>query len=399
MLHTSPLDLPGTKDAGGMNVVVTEQARALAAAGYEIDIYTRASDTHIPASVPLAPRLTVHSLIAGPIKLLPKGEHEALTEEFGAQLLKALHVRPAQIIHAEHWFSGIAALPIAKKLGVPLVQSYHSIAAPQGAPLSAGEGAESPGRIKGEKLLARECTAIAAVSRYERDITVERLGADPNKVHVVQLGVDTELFHPAAYAKAGERQKWIAGGGRPEVLVAGRLHPLKGFDLAVRAVAAIPQERRPALRIVGAPPPDGDAYACSIYRAIAESGIISVTSCDGALPRSEFAERLRRAALVLVPSHSETFGLVALEAAASGVPVIARKVGGLVEAVADGISGVLIEGGDPAKWATEIKRMLSSKKLHDRFAVNAREHALGRTWAASATSAASMYRHVLNTQM
>ncbi|MHA3685321.1 glycosyltransferase [Leucobacter sp. HY1908] len=384
MLHTSPLDIPGTKDAGGMNVVVRAQAEALARAGHDVRIYTRRSDEESPARVEVEPGLVVIHLDAGPARLLAKGEHEGVMDDFGHQLDKALEGDSVDLLHAEHWFSGIAALSVARGRGIPLVQSYHSIAAEADSPLTDGERPESPGRLAGEKLLAREADLVIAVSEAERQTVIERLGGDPDRVRVVALGVDTELFYPCATRECAEQRDWIGRGGRPEVIMVGRLHPLKGFDLIIEAMALLPEASRPVLRVVGAPPPDGDDYARGLHEAAARHGMLGTTAFDGALRRSELSERIRSAAVMVVPSHSETFGLVALEAAASGVPVIARSTGGLREAVIDGETGVLVTGDDPQMWATEIAQLLGDAYRLARMGQAARAHALESSWAASA---------------
>ncbi|GAB2557669.1 glycosyltransferase [Leucobacter ruminantium] len=395
MLHTSPLDVPGTKDAGGMNVVVRAQAEALAREGQRVRIYTRRSEPDVPDRVELIPGLTVIHLTAGPDRLLAKGDHEQVMEEFGRALAAEIERDPVDLLHAEHWFSGIAALPVARAAGIPLVQSYHSIAADPASPLTEGERPESPGRLAGERRLAHEVDLIIAVSEAERRTAIERLDGDPARIVVVPLGVDTELFHPCATRDCDEQRDWIARGGRPEVVVVGRLHPLKGFDLAIEAIAEIPAEHRPVLRIVGASPPDDDGYVRGLHEAVAEHGMVCTTAFDGALRRSELAERIRSAALVLVPSHSETFGLVALEAAASGVPVVARAAGGLREAVIDGSTGVLVSGDDPREWASAVERVLGDPDLADAMREAARRHALTRSWAASAARLLEVYRDVL----
>ncbi|QIK63436.1 glycosyltransferase family 1 protein [Leucobacter viscericola] len=395
MVHTSPLDVPGTKDAGGMNVVVSAQADALARAGHRVHIYTRRSDESSPERVELPSGVTVVHLDAGPARLLAKGEHEGVIAEFERALAAELASEPTQILHAEHWFSGIAALEPARAAGIPLVQSYHSIAAAPETPLTEGERPESPGRLAGERLLAHEVDLVIAVSEAERHTVLDRFGADPARVRVVPLGVDTELFHPVLGGESDEQRDWLEHGGRPEVLVVGRLHPLKGFDLAIEAVAAIPEDSRPVLRIVGAPPPDGDDHARELHEAVARHGMIATTAFDGALRRGELAERIRRATILLIPSHTETFGLVALEASASGIPVIARDTGGLREAVLNGETGVLVSGDDPADWAGAIEKLLADPELLASMGAKAREHALSTSWESSAEHLLEAYRALL----
>lgn len=397
MLHTSPLDVPGTKDAGGMNVVVRAQADALAVAGHEVTIFTRRSDPATPHRTVLASGLAVVQIDAGPARLLAKGEHEAVMAQFGERLDEAVQQAPVDLLHAEHWFSGIAALPVARSAGIPLVQSYHSIAAPPESPLTDGERPESPGRLAGERRLAREADLVIAVSEAERRTVLDRLAGDPARVRVVPLGVDTELFHPCTEPHGAVEHDDADRGAdeRPEAILVGRLHPLKGFDLAIEAVAALPPERRPSLRIVGAAPPDGDDYVRALHEAVARHGMAGTTLFEGALPREELAERLRRATVMLVPSHSETFGLVALEASASGVPVIARDTGGLREAVLDGETGLLVQGDDPQAWAAALSALLDDPQRIAELARRARPYALDHNWAASAERLLDTYRALL----
>ena len=394
VLHTSPLDEPGTKDAGGMNVVVRAQAEELAREGHRVQLITRRSSPEQPAEARLAPNLTAHHLDAGPARLLAKGEHEALIGAFGQALAAHLAEHPAGIVHAEHWYSGLAALPVARALGIPIVQSYHSIAAAEEAPLTEGERPEAPGRLAGERRLAREVDLVVAVSEAERATVVERLGGSPARVRVVAPGVDTEVFRPLAEGEAG------GGDARPALVTVGRLHPLKGFDLAIAAVAELleradpPPERCPVLRIVGDPPPDGDDYVRALHAAVDRAGLDGTVFFDGSQRRDELAETLRRAAIVLIPSHSETFGLVTLEAAASGVPVIARAVGGLREAVRHEATGLLIESDDPAVWADEIEQVLADRELAGRMGRAGRESALTHDWRASAAALLEAYASI-----
>lgn len=378
-----------------MNVVVLAQAAQLARLGHSVRLITRRSDPAQAASVEIEDGLVVYHLDAGPPRLLAKGEHEALIEPFAEELRRHLRDHPVDLLHAEHWYSGIAALPAAREFGIPLVQSYHSIAAAEHTPLSDGERPEAPGRLEGERILARESDLIITVSEAEKRTVLERLGGDPGRVRVVWPGVDTRMFRPCGGNECDERAAWIAHGGRPEVLVAGRLDPLKRFDLAIAAVSAIDPARRPMLRIVGAPPPDGEDYAHSLHEAIADARMLATTSFDGALRRSVLAERIRMASIVLIPSHSETYGLVALEAAASGVPVIAASTGGLRESVIDGETGVLLESDDPEAWAAAIERLLGDPELAARMGAAARKHATQHSWAASTNRLLAVYRELL----
>ena len=395
VLHTSPLDEPGTKDAGGMNVVVLAQAEALAARGHQVELITRRSDPDSAPTVQLGENLRLHNLVAGPARLIAKGEHEHVIQEFQDALAELLRDLPVDVLHAEHWFSGVAALPVARDLSIPLVQSFHSIAADSSTPLAEGERAESPGRLAGEAMLARSVDAIVVVSKAERDTVLSRLGGKPAITHIVPPGVDADLFFPAWDARAEP----AAREPRPtRALSAGRLHPLKGFDLALDAIAEIDDDVRPDYVLVGAAPPDEDgrAYEAQLHEAVERHGLADHVQYIGSLSRHALAAELRLVDIVLIPSHSETYGLVALEAAASGVPVVAAAAGGLREAVVDGVTGTLLETREPAEWAAAIAGILRQPDVAGRMSAAAREHALAHSWDLSAEGLLAVFRELVS---
>ncbi|WP_424463647.1 glycosyltransferase [Pseudoclavibacter helvolus] len=394
VLHTSPLDEPGTKDAGGMNVVVLAQAQALAARGHQVELVTRRSDPDSPPTASLGENLRLHNLDAGPARLIAKGEHEYVIDEFRDALARLLSELSVDVLHAQHWFSGVAALPVARELGIPLVQSFHSIAADSSTPLADGERAESPGRLAGEAMLAKSVDAIVVVSKAERETVLSRLGGNPEITHIVPPGVDADLFFPAWDARAEP----AAREPRPKrALSAGRLHPLKGFDLALDAIADIHDDVRPDYVLVGAAPPDQDGrdYEAKLHAAVDLHGLGGHVQYIGSLSRHALAAQLRAVDVVLIPSHSETYGLVALEAAASGVPVVAAAAGGLREAVVDGVTGTLLESREPADWAAAIASILRDPALAERMSAAAREHALAHSWDLSAEGLLAVFRELL----
>lgn len=381
-LHTSPGSEPGSGDAGGMNVVVRHQAEAMAAAGHTVEVLTRRSSPDQPHSMPLAPGVTLRFLTAGPSRPVAKGEHEGFVDEFRMRLAEFGRF---DVIHSHHWFSGMAALPLARRTGTPHVQSFHSIAAADSTPLAAGERAESPGRMAGEAWLARESDAVVAVSAAEADTVVLRLGGPIDRVRIVYPGVDGAFFCPHPDATAGTGY----------VVVAARLQPLKGLDLAIEAVAAVPTELRPDLVIAGDASSDFDDYIDELTALAARHGIEHGLRFVGPQSRADLAALLRGARIVLVPSHSETYGLVALEAAASGVPAIVAASGGLREAVVDGVTGLVLDSRDPALWASAIADVLADPALAHRLADAARERAEGLDWPRSAESVIAVYRDLV----
>ncbi|MET3768492.1 D-inositol-3-phosphate glycosyltransferase [Marisediminicola sp. UYEF4] len=381
-LHTSPGSEPGSGDAGGMNVVIRHQAEAMAAAGHTVEILTRRSSPDQPDSMPLAPGVTLRFLTAGPPRPVAKGEHEGFVGEFSMRLAE---FGTFDVIHSHHWFSGMAALPLARRTGTPHVQSFHSIAADDSTPLSAGERAESPGRLAGEAWLARESDAVVAVSAAEADTVVLRLGGPIDRVRVVYPGVDGELFHPQPDRPAGTGY----------VVVAARLQPLKGLDLAIEAVAAVAESLRPQLVIAGDTSSDFDGYIDELTVLAARNGIENGVRFVGPQSRADLAALLRGARAVRVPSHSETYGLVALEAAASGVPSIVAASGGLREAVHDGLTGVVLDSRDPEAWAVAIAEVLADPSLAGRLADGARERAQHLNWPHSAEALIAVYRELV----
>ncbi len=397
-LHTSPLAAPGAGDAGGMNIVVLHLSEALAQLGHSVEILTRRQSEEDPdwaeirrASV-AQQRIGVRYLTAGPTRVLAKSRQDAHTPEFERALRQvgrdgeSKGRTPYDVLHSHHWMSGIAAEPVARQWGIPHVQSYHSIAALPDAPLDEGEPPESPDRNAGERHLARVSDLVIAISRAEAATIigagVNGLGADPERVAVVAPGVDAELFRP----RVGPVE--IDPG---YVLVAARLQPLKGIDLAVEALAAVPAAIRPRLVVAGDVSDDFIDYRRHLAKLVAANDLAEDVHFIGPRTRDELAILLREARLCLITSHSETFGLIALEAAASGTPVIAADSGGLREAVADGVSGLLVPERDPAAWAAAIVRVLTDADLNADLRRRARPWASGFTWRRAARQHADLY--------
>ncbi|WIB69553.1 glycosyltransferase [Curtobacterium sp. MCBD17_026] len=383
-LHTSPGDEPGSGEVGGMNVVVRHQAEALADLGHHVDIITRRSAPTQPDSVSLVPGVCLRFLSAGPAEPVPKGEHDAFIEPFRHELEQ---LGPFDVLHSHHWFSGAAALPVARERGIPHVQSFHSIAADPATPLSEGERPESAGRIAGEELLARESDAVVVVSEAEASTVRTRLGGDDARIWIVPPGVDGSVFRPAA---VGARR-----AATPYVVAAARVQPLKGLDLAIEAIADISLEARPTLVIAGDVSSEAGDYVDELRRLADARGIADHVTFIGPQSRADLAFLFRGAAAVLVPSHSETYGLVALEGSASGVPVVAAAAGGLREAVVDGETGVVLESRDPQDWADEIERILTDAGYAAGLAAAGREHAERLSWERSAAGLEDVYRRML----
>ena len=398
-MHTSPVADPGSGDVGGMNVVESALADALADRGHQVEMITRRADTESPDIRELRPGVTLRQVPAGPPTPLPKSVIDDHIDEFAAGLRAV--ARP-DIVHSHHWMSGVAALAWAREMGVPHVQSFHSVAAPPNRPLSDGEPPESPRRVDGERVVARLSDTIVAISVAEARTVVDRCGADPDRVVIVRPGVDLDLFHPAdtrtpdanptegnGAASAG------ATGDNGYVMFIARLQPLKGPDLALRALSHIEQWQRPHLLVTGDVSEDFAEYAAELHELVRRLGLSDFVTFTGAVDRPRLAQLLRDAELLLVPSHSETFGLVALEAAASGVPVLAAAAGGLREAVAHQETGQLIDSREPEDWGRAMRHVLHSPGLRASMGRAARIHARRFEWRWSAARLEDVYGDLL----
>jgi D-inositol-3-phosphate glycosyltransferase len=296
------------------------------------------------------------------------------------------------LIHAHYWRSGIAALPAALELGLPFVQSFHTLAVMKNRALAPGDSPEPEVRIRSESFLSSQADALIAGSATEAAELIDVVGAPAGKVWVVPPGVDTRLFTPArAISESLVRGRLRVDNDRPILVVAGRVQPLKGQELAIAALAAMSASPRPLLVIAGEPTPGAERYASELRELASMSGIEDDVRFTGALEREPLADLLAAASLVLVPSRSETFGLVALEAAASGTPVLATGALGRTGAVAVGQSGVLLGSRDPGEWGKAITGLLADRLLLGELAASARDHAQNFSWAASAAGLLGIY--------
>lgn len=383
-MHTSPVAIPGSGDAGGMNVVERHQAHALAALGHTVEMVTRRADPDLPDVVDVAPGVTLRYLPAGPPTALPKSRIDEHLAEFSGHLRR---LEAPDVVHSHHWMSGVAAIPCAREWGVPHVQSFHSVAALPNSPLGEGEPPESPRRVPGERFAAQESDLVIAVSHAEARTVIDRCGGDPSRIRIVSPGVDAQQFRPLLTGEVPWRTE-------PYLLFAARLQPLKGADLALAAYALLDPAHRPRLVIAGDTSADFADYRAELDALLTEHDLAGDVDFVGSTPPPELARMLRSASIVLVPSHSETYGLIALEASASSVPVIASAAGGLTEAVVHGCSGVLIPEREPRLWAAAMTRVLDDEAYARRLGRNGRTHALGFSWEEHADHLVGLYRRL-----
>jgi len=398
-MHTSPASQPGTADAGGMNVAIMSIAQQLAARGVEVDLITRA--VGVAGSTLLIPGVTLHELAAGEQGPLPKERLSEVTDEFGEGVAAIARRSPNgyDIIHAHYWLSGIASLPVSIELGVPLVQSFHTLAAMKDAGMDGAPGhhREPVTRVRSETFIANQADALIASSSAEATALIDAVGAPADRTWIVPPGVDLGLFSPRT-VEVHERVRAALRlePDRPFVVLAGRVQPLKGHELAVRALAELHALRgwAPVLVIAGEVTPGDELFVSELRELASVLGVGDDVRFVGALPRDTLADLLSAASVTIVPSFSETFALVALESAASGTPVIGYRSGGLSESVADGVSGVLLGTRDPRYWATEIAVMLENSERARELGRTARTHAEKYTWASTAASLLGVYAGV-----
>ncbi|HEY5879861.1 MAG TPA: D-inositol-3-phosphate glycosyltransferase [Nakamurella sp.] len=395
-LHTSPLAQPGTGDAGGMNVYIDQTARRLAARGVEVEIFTRATSSDQPPIVEMMPGVLVRHIVAGPFEGLDKEDLPGQLCSFAAGVMRA-EARNApghyDIVHSHYWLSGQVGYLAKDRWGVPLVHSAHTLAKVKNAAMADGDEPEPRGRIIGEDQVVAEADRLIANTAAERADLVSLYGADENRIDVVSPGVDTDVFSPGDRAAA--RQALGIGPDENVIVFAGRIQPLKGPDIVVRAIHLL-ADRHPdrlwRLVIVGGASGTGRRPGHRLHELVDLLGTGDTIDFRPPVAASELAQIYRAADVVAVPSYNESFGLVAVEAQASGTPVVAAAVGGLTVAVADRVSGLLVDGHDPGRWATALARVILDPAERDRLSIGARQRAARFSWDATVDGLLDSYR-------
>jgi D-inositol-3-phosphate glycosyltransferase len=393
-VHTSPLDQPGAGDAGGMNVYIVEVSRRLAARGIAVDIFTRATSSGLPPVVEMAPGVTVRHVSAGPFEGLGKEELPAQLCAFTAAVLReeAQH-EPGfyDVVHSHYWLSGQVGWLARDRWSVPLIHTAHTLAKVKNEALAIGDHPEPRARVIGEEQVVAEADRLIANTDEEARQLVRLYGADPARTLVVPPGVDLDRFAPGSRA-AARRAVGIADDALV-LLFVGRIQPLKAPDVLLHAAAQMLADD-PALRarlqvhVLGAPSGSGLEAPRQLEELASSLGIADVVRFSPPQPPERLADHYRAADVTVVPSHNESFGLVALEAQACGTPVVAAAVGGLRTAVRDGVSGVLVDGHDPRDYAAAVRSVLARREL---LSAGARRHAAQFSWERTADSLVVAY--------
>ena len=401
MVHTCPLEQAGIGDAGGMNIYVAESAARMAAQGVEVDIFIRRDHLDLPAVVELSPGVNVHHLDAGHDLHWTKEQVPAHFNELTAEFEKALSGDQSyDLIHSHYWLSGKVAMPVAKELKLPLVHTMHTMARVKNLNLAEGESPEPMIRVQGETQIVAAASALTANTDAEAASLVSLYDACPDTVHLVTPGVDLYNFTPGSGRTAARKVIGIEADTHVITFV-GRIQPHKGPELLIRAIAEMVSHSphlRPKLRvfIIGGASGINGSEVERLKELVNWLNVADVISFSPPVPRTELPNWYRAADLVCVPSYSESFGLVALEAQACGTPVVATAVGGLRTAVADGISGVLVDGHDPRAWSSVLARLLQEPQRRVLLSMGAIEHASHFGWDATARGTLDIYDQVIS---
>ena len=401
-VHTSPLDQPGTGDAGGMNVYIVELSRQLAALGTEVEIFTRATAGHLPPAVELAPGVLVRHVDAGPYQGLTKEELPAQLCAFThgvMQIWAGEHPGYFDLVHSHYWLSGQVAWLAAQRWGVPLVHQMHTMAKVKNASLATGDTPEPAARIIGETQVVQAADRLIANTAEEAAELVRHYDAEPRRTTVVHPGVNLGTFRPAGDRAAARARLGLPADALVPLFV-GRIQPLKAPDVLLHAVRVL-LDADPGLRerlvvpVVGGPSGSGLARPERMQRLAARLGIADLVQFRPPVSQPELADWYRAASVLVMPSYSESFGLAAAEAQACGTPVIAAAVGGLPVVVRDRETGFLVQGHDPADYARVLRRFAEDPRLSDRLGAAAARHARRFGWRATATGTLAVYAAAL----
>ncbi|TSD99539.1 D-inositol-3-phosphate glycosyltransferase [Skermania sp. ID1734] len=394
-VHTSPLAQPGVGDAGGMNVYVLQTAIEMAQRGVAVEIFTRATSSTDAAVVEAAPGVLVRNIVAGPFEGLDKQDLPTQLCAFAAGVLREEARHPVgyyDLVHSHYWLSGQVGWLARDRWGVPLVHTAHTLAAVKNAALADGDRPEPPAREIGERQVVMEADRLIANTAEEAKQLVETYDAASDKIDVVAPGADLTRYRPGD--RSGARAALGIAAHEAVVAFVGRIQPLKAPDVLLRAAAAL-HAQQPGLPlrvlIVGGPSGTGLERPDALIDLAHGLGLADRVTFLAPQPPERLAEVYRAADVVAVPSYSESFGLVAIEAQACGTPVIAADVGGLGTAVRNLETGLLVQGHDSQVWARALGSLLRDPARLRDMSVQARRHAEEFSWSHTADGLLASY--------
>jgi D-inositol-3-phosphate glycosyltransferase len=394
-LHTSPLAQPGTGDGGGMNVYVRELTTALGRAGVDCDVYTRAWSPELPATVEVEPGFRLHHVPAGPLAPLSKEAMAGVVDEFTdnvADLMAGdMSSGGFDALHANYWLSGLAGHRLKHELELPLVSTFHTLDRVKAEASPEQVSSDEPHRrAEAEAAVIRCSDVVLASCTVEAAQLAELYQADAGRIRVVAPAVDHAFFGPGHRPQA--RRALDLPQGVPLLLFVGRLQPLKRAEVAVRTLAAVDGAQ---LVVVGGPSgPRAQSYREELEHEVDRLGLRSRVTFVDPQPHEVLSTYYRAADVCLVPSRSESFGLVALEAAACGTPVVAAAVGGLTTLVDHGRTGLLVDDARPQAFAEAVRRVLHDPLTAERMATASVVRARRYTWERAAAVLRSVYEEL-----
>ncbi len=388
--HTCPLATLGGKDTGGMNVYVRDLTTYLGQHGVHADVFTRSQDEHVPHILhDLGHGNRVVHIPAGPENPRPKQELQDYIKEFSNNILAFAQEKEIQydLIFSHYWLSGLAALRLKKAWNVPMAHMFHTLAHLKNKIASSAEEKDGQYRIDGEMKVLKGADRIIVATHDEKENLLGLYGAKEKKIKIIPPGVDTAHFYPIPVEEAKE---YI---GMPEdekmILFVGRIEPLKGIDTLIRAIAQI--RKADVLSICphylyiigGNPEASGEDASKEMQRLqdlCAELDLHDLVLFLGKRDQDSLQYYYSAAEMVVMPSHYESFGMVALEAMACGTPVIATQVGGLQHLVQDGETGFVIPNGDPDALEEKITMLICQEAMKDRMSSNSVAYAQTLNW-------------------
>lgn len=388
--HTSPLATPGTRDSGGLNVYVRELSRELVKRGHTIDIFTRRTDADTPEVSLMAERTRVIQVAAGPLDADKRAQRRHMeTFRLGVMGYAERVGTSYDLVHSHYWMSGWAGRTLADCWEAPHVVMFHTLAEAKNRHHL--EEREPRYRLAGERAVAQEADRIICASDGEREMLRDLYGVPSARVSVIPCGVDMEKFQPMDRAAA----KATLGLDLdvPVLLFVGRIEPLKGINVLIRAAAQL--EGRFQLLVVGGDAKDARRKG-ELRRLAKEIGVAGKIVFADAVPHEGLANIYNAADICVVPSYYESFGLVALEAMACGVPVVASRVGGLKETVQDGRTGYLVPWRCPEPFAERLDLLLTNEALRRNLGREARKAAEPYSWSAVAAQVEGAYHDLVS---
>jgi D-inositol-3-phosphate glycosyltransferase len=403
--HTCPLATLGGKDTGGMNVYVRDLTRYLGLAGVHVDVFTRSQDEHVPHVLhDLGYGNRVVHVPAGPEVPLPKDELENYIPEFVQGIEDFTETKGVRydLIHTHYWMSGVAGLELKRRWDAPLVHMFHTLGQMKNRVAQSPAEVEGDYRVLGERKILKDADRIIAATPAELAQLQWLYQADTQRIVVIPPGVDLSHFYPIP---ADEAKAFI--GIPPEdrmVLFVGRIEPLKGLDVLIEAMGRFCQhsqgeQKQLDLVIIGGEPDVSQQVMTaemSRLQALREKyGIKDMVTFLGKRAQDTLPYYYSAAETVVVPSHYESFGMVALEAMACGTPVVASQVGGLAFLVQDGVTGYSVPVGDPEALCCRLMSLLSDPELRTKMGHQAAQFARRYAWELIADQITKVYEQVL----